>query len=42
MDMEKWLWDHLPYRLYMIIANIHDTLPFTKGEWTADKDGHVR
>jgi hypothetical protein len=42
VDLEEWLWKRLPYRLYMIIANVHDTLPFTKGEWTADEDGYVR
>ena len=41
-DLEEWLWKRLPYRPYMFIANVHDTLPFTKGEWTADEDGCVR
>jgi len=41
-DLEHRLWRILPYRLYMFIANIHDMLPFTKGEWTADDDGFVR
>lgn len=41
-DLEDWLWAHLPYRLYMFIANTHDMMPFTKGEWSADEDGFVR
>lgn len=41
-DMEEWVWEHLPYRVANFIANTHDMLPFTKGEWSADKDGFVR
>jgi hypothetical protein len=41
-DLEDWLWKRLPYRLYMFVANTHDMLPFTKGEWSADEDGFVR
>lgn len=41
-DMEEWVWAHLPYRVANFIANTHDMLPFTKGEWSADKDGFVR
>lgn len=41
-DLEEWLWERLPYRLYMFVANVHDMLPWAKGEWTADEDGYVR
>jgi hypothetical protein len=41
-DLEGWLWKRLPYRLFMIIANIHDTLPWGKGVWTDDDYGNVR
>lgn len=42
VDLEEWVWAYLPYRVAMFVANTHDMLPFTKGEWTADEDGYVR
>ena len=42
VDMEEWLWKHLPYRLASFIANTHDMLPWTKRVWSDDEDGFVR
>jgi hypothetical protein len=42
MDLEDWLWKHLPHGLYRFIAGIHDMLPFTKRVWSDDEDGFTR
>lgn len=42
MDLEEWVWSRLPYRLASFVANTHDMLPWTNGEWSADEDGYVR
>ena len=40
--MEEHLLNLLPRWLFKIIACIHDTLPWSKGEWEADEYGNVR
>lgn len=39
MDLEAKLAEWLPEWLYRIVCEIHDTLPFTQGEWTYDENG---